>query len=103
MKKGPSAAQQPVPSSTSNAQLSLTGFESRELDDSSRPTIGTTMPTRFPPVVPDQPASNLGDLWVCGKHRVLCGDATSSNSVQIGITSAGRLEEPETVDIETTR
>ena len=25
--------------------------------------------------------SRLGDLWLCGKHRVLCGDATKADDV----------------------
>jgi hypothetical protein len=28
------------------------------------------------------PVSRLGDLWCCGSHRVLCGDATSSQDVE---------------------
>jgi hypothetical protein len=33
------------------------------------------------PPVPDNPVSRVGDLWVCGKPRVLCGDATRSSGV----------------------
>ena len=33
------------------------------------------------PPVPENPVSRVGDLWVCGKHRVLCGDATRSEDV----------------------
>ena len=35
-------------------------------------------------VVPDSPAEPLskpGDLWLCGRHRVLCGDATKEEDV----------------------
>jgi hypothetical protein len=28
------------------------------------------------PEVPVEPISRRGDLWICGEHRVLCGDAT---------------------------
>ena len=31
--------------------------------------------------LPENPVSRVGDLWLCGKHRVLCGDATSSEAV----------------------
>ena len=33
------------------------------------------------PEVPDTPVSRQGDLWVLGKHRLLCGDATSAMDV----------------------
>jgi DNA modification methylase len=33
------------------------------------------------PPVPDVPVSRLGDLWICGPHRVLTGDATSATDV----------------------
>jgi hypothetical protein len=29
------------------------------------------------PPVPENPVSVPGDLWLCGTHRVLCGDAAS--------------------------
>ena len=31
---------------------------------------------------PTSPASTPGDLWLLGDHRILCGDATSEESVQ---------------------
>ncbi|MCX6619907.1 MAG: site-specific DNA-methyltransferase, partial [Acidobacteria bacterium] len=33
------------------------------------------------PSVPENPASQRGDLWICGKHRVVCGDSTSAEDV----------------------
>jgi DNA modification methylase len=33
------------------------------------------------PDVPDTPVSRAGDLWLVGRHRLLCGDATSSADV----------------------
>jgi DNA modification methylase len=38
---------------------------------------GNGDPEEIPPV-PQQPRSRLGDLWVLGDHRVLCGDARSA-------------------------
>jgi DNA modification methylase len=29
------------------------------------------------PEVPINPVTKLGDVWLCGKHRVMCGDSTS--------------------------
>jgi len=31
--------------------------------------------------VPESPVSRVGDLWLLGPHRVLCGDATSPEGV----------------------
>lgn len=41
---------------------------------------GMTDPDAVPPL-PDVPISQFGDLWICGKHRLLCGDATDPDSV----------------------
>ena len=34
------------------------------------------------PEVPEEATTQLGDLWVLGDHRVLCGDATSVDDVE---------------------
>lgn len=34
------------------------------------------------PEAPEQPVSRTGDLWLLGKHRVLCGDATMPGDVE---------------------
>ena len=34
------------------------------------------------PEVPVEPVSRPGDLWICGEHRVLCGDATVLSDVE---------------------
>jgi DNA modification methylase len=33
------------------------------------------------PELPEVPVSRLGDLWILGEHRVLCGDATNPTDV----------------------
>ena len=33
------------------------------------------------PALPYNPATRTGDVWLCGKHRVLCGDATNAEVV----------------------
>jgi DNA modification methylase len=34
------------------------------------------------PDTPKEPVSKLGDLWILGDHRLLCGDATSAPAVK---------------------
>lgn len=36
-----------------------------------------------PPPVPDEPHSRPGDIWVCGPHRVMCGDATRADHLDL--------------------
>jgi DNA modification methylase len=64
----------------SDYDLSLTGFDPKELDDLLIAPEADERANATPPL-PDNPVSRLGDLWVCGSHRVLCGDATSPEAV----------------------
>lgn len=60
--------------------LSLTGFDNVELVSFLSGTEGETDPDDVPepPVVP---VSRLGDVWICGDHRVICGDSTDADTV----------------------
>jgi DNA modification methylase len=58
--------------------LSLTGFDTRELDEfllHDPPDVDAAPP------LPAVAVTRLGDLWLCGRHRVLCGDATDAGVV----------------------
>src|SRR3954454_10551291 len=57
--------------------LSLTGFDQREIDGLL--AIPEEEEANAVPPVPVIPASRSGDLWLCGKHRVLCGSSTSAD------------------------
>ena len=63
--------------------LVLTGFDADELLEimagEETSTAGNTDHDAVPDV-PETPVSRLGDVWICGKHRVLCGDATHEAS-----------------------
>src|SRR5881227_503654 len=60
--------------------LSLTGFDPKEIDDLLLGTDDNDRANAAPPL-PENPVSRPGDLWLCGKHRVLCGDSTSADDV----------------------
>jgi DNA modification methylase len=62
--------------------IDLTGFTSDE--------IAALMPEEIEPSqtdedavpeVPEQPVTVLGDVWLLGKHRLMCGDSTSVDAV----------------------
>jgi DNA modification methylase len=61
--------------------LSLTGFGAAELDRYLDATTGLTDEDAAPEP-PDLPVSKVGDLWILGSHRVLCGDATKPDDVE---------------------
>ncbi len=65
-----------------NFDLSLTGFDESELADLLAETIeGETDPDEVPEP-PVNPVTVLGDVWVMGKHRLLCGDSTNIDAVE---------------------
>lgn len=62
--------------------LSLTGFSSDELGAmlADEPTEGLTDEDAVPDV-PEVPVTVEGDVWVMGRHRLMCGDSTSIDAV----------------------
>jgi site-specific DNA-methyltransferase (adenine-specific) len=61
--------------------VSVLGFSDEELAEMANETNqGLTDPDETPEP-PEQPVSVLGDVWVMGKHRVMCGDSTSAESI----------------------
>ena len=65
-----------------NFDPTLTGFDPREID-TFMAAHGSADDAQADsvPELPANPASCTGDLWLCGTHRVLCGDATSADNV----------------------
>jgi DNA modification methylase len=59
------------------------GFEDGFLDELLAPekNEGETDPDDAPPP-PIKPISKLGDLWILGNHRLMCGDSTSVDAVE---------------------
>ena len=61
--------------------LSLLGFNEDELANLlAEKTEGLTDADDIPEV-PAEPVSVLGDVWVLGKHRIVCGDSTDADTV----------------------
>ena len=63
--------------------LDLTGFSTDEIEALLAPvgTEGLTDEDSVPEV-PEAPVTVLGDVWLLGKHRVMCGDSTSIDAVE---------------------
>ena len=63
--------------------LSLLGFNEDELAKLLEPEAvdGLTDEDAVPDV-PEQPKTVLGDVWVLGNHRLMCGDSTSIDAVE---------------------
>jgi DNA modification methylase len=61
--------------------IGLIGFTDTEIAALGENTIGLTDPDDTPEV-PANPVTILGDLWLLGKHRLLCGDSTAPADVE---------------------
>jgi DNA modification methylase len=65
--------------------LELTGFDAVEIDaflDVDVPKLNVVEDEEQIPV-PQQPAvSAVGDVWICGRHRIGCGDARNQSFVE---------------------
>lgn len=65
--------------------LSLTGFDEKELDALLNVIEGTEGLTDEDavPEVPEEPKTKLGDIYILGNHRLMCGDSTSIDAVDL--------------------
>ena len=65
-----------------DVDLGLLGFDEGELDRLLDGAAEEDEDADEAPDLPADPISRPGDLWVCGHHRVLCGDATVLSDVE---------------------
>lgn len=62
--------------------LELLGFDKDELAKLLEPEqIEGLTDEDAVPDVPDEPVTKLGDVWILGNHRLMCGDSTSIDAV----------------------
>ena len=65
-----------------DVDLGLLGFDEGELDRLLDGAAEDGEDADEAPEPPADPVSRPGDLWICGQHRVLCGDATVLSDVE---------------------
>jgi len=58
--------------------LAATGYDAAEVDKMSKAEVTEDEV----PEPPAEPITKLGDLWILGDHRVLCGDSTKAEDVE---------------------
>jgi len=63
--------------------LTLTGFDNKELNALLQPEIveGLTDEDAVPDA-PIEPKTKLGDVYILGNHRLMCGDSTSIDAIE---------------------
>jgi DNA modification methylase len=67
-----------------DVDLPLIGFDSDELKQimTDQPGDELTDPDDVPDI-PDTPETMIGDVWLMGKHRLMCGDSQSAADVAL--------------------
>jgi DNA modification methylase len=66
-----------------NFDLELTGFSDKELADFLTEEVEGLTDEDAVPDVPEEPKTKLGDIYQLGKHRLMCGDSTSIDAVEL--------------------
>jgi DNA modification methylase len=80
---------------TGEFDIRVTGYdydELRDLIDYQREDILSLDNDDEVPEAPEEPITQLGDVWIMGQHRLCCGDCTDSKDL-------GRLMEKEKADM----
>lgn len=66
--------------------IDLLGFSDDELDGllgvDTTENAGEAVEDEFDETPPENPISKRGDIWLLGRHRLMCGDSTSEEDVQ---------------------
>jgi len=68
---------------TGEFDLELTGFDMGEIEDlMTQFHVPGEIVEDEAPEPPEEPITKPGDLWILGRHRLLCGDATKKEDVE---------------------
>lgn len=66
--------------------LDLTGFDFSEaeklMDEFNKETEADEMEEENVPAPPENPITKRGDIWLLGKHRLMCGDSTVESDMK---------------------
>lgn len=67
-----------------NIDMDITGFSFDEVDNILKDVVGSKedefdLEEELKEI--EQPISKLGDIWILGKHRLMCGDSTEKEAV----------------------
>jgi len=63
--------------------LELLGFDSKMLDSLLEPEVSEGLTDEDAvPELPKEPKTKLGDVYILGEHRLMCGDSTSIDAVE---------------------
>jgi len=63
--------------------VELTGFSMDEINALTVEEVEGLTDEDAVPEAPETPVSVLGDVWLLGNHRLMCGDSTSIDAVEI--------------------
>jgi DNA modification methylase len=61
--------------------LDLVGFSGDEIDALAPKVVKGLTDEDEVPEPPPEPVTKLGDIWILGNHRLMCGDSTSIDAV----------------------
>ena len=68
---------------TSDFNLDLIGFSNEELDEiMNQDEEQEVEDDDYNVMVPEEPKAKLGEIYILGKHRLMCGDSTSIQDVE---------------------
>lgn len=62
--------------------IDLLGFNADELDSLLNIEPEEVIEDDFEMELPEEPKSKRGDIWILGRHRLMCGDSTSEEDVR---------------------
>ncbi len=63
------------------SDLDILGFDQREVDHLLADLKQKQADADEAPLVAEETVTELGDLWILGEHRLLCGDSTKSDQL----------------------